>query len=89
MGAERPQFYTMRAKDGDPLNEKLRVTFWMKDKESSLKIYKHFTENKSIMDESARVAIFLQKTEETFNKYADIEAEKYQKLSEEAKVGHR
>jgi hypothetical protein len=77
MGAEKTQFYVMRNREGDSTQDKLRVTFWVRDKEPSIKIYKYFNENKLIMDESARVNIFLQKSEEIFVKYGEIEAEKY------------
>ena len=83
MGAEKTQFFVMRNREGDPAQDKLRVTFWVRDREPSIKIYKYFTENKLIMEESARVSIFLQKSEEIFVKYGEIEAEKYQKIHNE------
>jgi len=39
MGAERPQFFVMRSRDGDQAQDKLRVTFWVREKDQSIKIY--------------------------------------------------
>lgn len=78
-GCERPTFFFMPSHEGIPSKDKIRVTFNMKDKESSVKVFKYFLENPYIFDNAAKIAIFLQKQESIFVKYGDIEAEKFEK----------
>ena len=40
-------------------SDKLRVTFTLRDKEQSIKIFKHFTENPILFEGKARLGIFL------------------------------
>lgn len=59
--------------------DKLRVTFTVRDKEQSIKIFKHFIENPILFEGKARLGIFLQKPESVFCRYADIEAANFER----------
>lgn len=58
LGIENPKFHMMFARTPEE-TEKLRVTFIVRDQETSIKIFKHFLENPTLFDGKARVAIFL------------------------------
>ena len=65
--------------------EKLRANFLIKTPENSLKCYQYFDKTKNVLS-NAKTLIYLNKKEEEFVKYGDIEAEKfYAKQAEDKK----
>jgi len=56
----------------DPQQDKLRITFKIREKEQALRCYKDFClHNKKILNDSVSNALFLQKPEHIFVKFAD------------------
>lgn len=66
--------------------DKHRIMFRIKNKEKAIQFWKDFVLNKNKrIHEGCRHKVYLQKPEDVFVKYGDIEAEKYYKEEEEKK----
>lgn len=80
LGIENPKFSMLPSRNPDSRDQdKLRVNFTLRDRDQSIKIFKHFMENPNLFEGKARAAIFLQKPESVFCRYADIEAANYER----------
>lgn len=77
MGAEHTNFDIQFPKDGEP--QVLRGRFSCSSKEKSLEIYTYLSKNKSYLNDRVRIAIFLQKPEHVFCKFADMMAADYER----------
>jgi hypothetical protein len=77
MGAENFKF-------GRESEIKMRVNFYVNDKQKAIDIYKYFIDKELTILE-AKANIYLQKPEEIFVKYGDIAAEEYYKKEQERK----
>lgn len=61
------------------MENKLRIQFKIEDREMAKKCFEDYSYNPILNEERDKATIFYVKPEEIFEKYGDIEAEKYEK----------
>jgi hypothetical protein len=59
LGVDNPKFHIVVGNPERNDSDKLRVTFTLRDKEKSLKVFKHYLDNPYLFEGQAKVAIFV------------------------------